>query len=84
MVLNIEHSLPPAAYVVKMRRPSHGTDGSVVSPERALEYMSVEKAWTLLDDLSSQVIAKETELQVGPKETPEIYSCSGTSVHRTR
>lgn len=51
-----------------MRRASHGTDGSVVSPERALEYMSVEKAWTLLDGLTSQVVAKETELQVGLKD----------------
>lgn len=36
-----------------------------MSPERALEHMSVEKAWTLLDSLSSQVVGKQTELQVG-------------------
>lgn len=51
-----------------MRGPSHVVDGSMVSPELALEHMSVEKAWTLLDNLSSQVVAKETELQVRPKE----------------
>eukprot|EP00903_Cladosiphon_okamuranus_P007661 g7429.t1 len=36
----------------------------MVSPERALEHMSVEKAWTLLDTLSSQVVGKQTELQL--------------------
>lgn len=36
----------------------------MMSPERALEHMSVEKAWTLLDSLSSQVVGKQSELQV--------------------
>eukprot|EP00752_Nemacystus_decipiens_P016531 g14775.t1 len=36
----------------------------MVSPERALEHMSVEKAWTMLDRLSSQVVGKQSELQL--------------------
>ena len=36
----------------------------MISPERALEHVSVEKAWTLLDSLSSQVVGKQSELQV--------------------
>lgn len=45
----------------------------MVSPERALEHMSVDNAWTLLDTLSSQVIAKQTELQVGLKERNRAF-----------
>lgn len=36
----------------------------MISPEHALEHMPVEKAWTLLNTLSSQVVGKQTELQV--------------------
>lgn len=36
----------------------------MVAPEQALERMSVENAWHLLSSLSSQVIGKQTELQV--------------------
>ncbi|CAM9305254.1 unnamed protein product [Ectocarpus sp. 13 AM-2016] len=47
-----------------MYGPSPATVGAMVSPERALEHMSVEKAWSLLDTLSSQVVGKQTELQL--------------------
>lgn len=48
-----------------MHGASLDTGGAMVSPERALEHMSVEKAWALLDTLSFQVVGKQTELQVG-------------------
>lgn len=41
----------------------------MISPERALEHVSVEKAWTLLDSLSSQVVGKQSELQVSWRPT---------------
>lgn len=47
-----------------MRQPSGGVDNDMVPPERALEYLSVNKAWALLDTLSSQVSGKQAELQV--------------------
>ncbi|CAM9298517.1 unnamed protein product [Pylaiella littoralis] len=43
---------------------THDAYNPMVSPECALEHMPVEKAWTLLDSLSSQVVWKETELQL--------------------
>lgn len=48
-----------------MRPPSSGEGDDIVSAEDALEHMSVEKAWHLLADLSSQVVRKQSELQVG-------------------
>lgn len=57
---------PALSWRVKMYGPPPATAvGAMVSPERALEHMSVEKAWSLLDTLSSQVVGKQTELQVG-------------------
>lgn len=47
-----------------MGEPSVEEEGNMVAPERALEHMSVEKAWNLLGTLSSQVVGKQTELQV--------------------
>ena len=44
--------------------PNTENDG-MIPPERALEHLSVEKAWHLLNTLSSQVVGKQTELQVG-------------------
>lgn len=38
--------------------------GEMVPAEHALEHMSMEQAWNLLDALSSQVQQKQTELQV--------------------
>ena len=49
----------------RMHGASPDTGSSMISPDHALEHMSVEKAWTLLDTLSSQVAGKQTELQVG-------------------
>lgn len=47
-----------------MRETSGGGDIDMVPPERALEHLSVDKAWNLLDTLSSQVSGKQAELQV--------------------
>lgn len=48
-----------------MHPPSTAEGHDTVSAEDALEHMSVEKAWHLLADLSSQVVRKQSELQVG-------------------
>lgn len=48
----------------KMRENSGGDENDMVPPERALEHLSVDKAWNLLDTLSSQVSGKQAELQV--------------------
>lgn len=47
-----------------MQELSHQAD-MAIPPENALEHMSVEKAWHLLNTVSSQVVGKQTELQVG-------------------
>lgn len=47
-----------------MGEPSHDEVKGMVPPERALEQVSVEEAWQLLNTLSSQVVGKQTELQV--------------------
>lgn len=48
-----------------MQEPSHHHTDMAIPPEHALEHMSVEKAWHLLNSISSQVVGKQTELQVG-------------------
>lgn len=48
-----------------MHAPSTAEGHDTVSAEDALKHMSVEKAWHLLADLSSQVVRKQSELQVG-------------------
>ena len=47
-----------------MPEPSGGRDNDMVPPERALEHLSVDKAWNLLDTLSLQASGKQAELQV--------------------